>query len=259
MPLAHRGLPMFSFWGEELGFSGGDVHAQRAYRIYLRYNAGLVITDARVVVEGELISPCSGYFPEALDEFDYQTVLDWCMKKTQPAQKRRNTMKRALIVVDMQNDFIDGSLGTPEAQAIVPAVKAKLQSCRGRGDEIIFTRDTHGEDYLSTPEGKKLPVVHCVQGTHGWELAPGLWQQGETIIDKPTFGYTGWANMDFRQVELVGLCTDICVVSNALILKALFPAAEISVDASCCAGVTPESHQAALLTMKMCQIDLIDG
>ena len=259
MPLAHRGLPMFSFWGEELGFSGGDVHAQRAYRIYLRYNAGLVITDARVVVEGELISPCSGYFPEALDEFDYQTVLDWCMKKTQPAQKRRNTMKRALIVVDMQNDFIDGSLGTPEAQAIVPAVKAKLQSCRERGDEIIFTRDTHGEDYLSTPEGKKLPVVHCVQGTHGWELAPGLWQQGETIIDKPTFGYTGWANMDFRQVELVGLCTDICVVSNALILKALFPAAEISVDASCCAGVTPESHQAALLTMKMCQIDLIDG
>ena len=250
---------MFSFWGEELGFSGGDVHAQRAYRIYLRYNAGLVITDARVVVEGELISPCSGYFPEALDEFDYQTVLDWCMKKTQPAQKRRNTMKRALIVVDMQNDFIDGSLGTPEAKAIVPAVKAKLQSCRERGDEIIFTRDTHGEDYLSTPEGKKLPVVHCVQGTHGWELAPGLWQQGETIIDKPTFGYTGWANMDFRQVELVGLCTDICVVSNALILKALFPAAEISVDASCCAGVTPESHQAALLTMKMCQIDLIDG
>ena len=85
---------MFSFWGEELGFPGGDVHAQRAYRIYLRYDADLVITDARVVVEGELISPCSGYFPEALDEFDYQTVLDWCMKKTQPAQKRRNTMKR---------------------------------------------------------------------------------------------------------------------------------------------------------------------
>ena len=258
MPLAHRGLPMFSFWGEELGFSGGDVHAQRAYRIYLRYDADLAITDARVVVEGELISPCSGYFPEALDEFDYQTVLDWCIKKTQPAQKRRNTMKRTLIVVDMQNDFIDGSLGTPEAQAIVPAVKEKLRLCRERGDEIIFTRDTHGEDYLSTPEGKKLPVVHCVQGTHGWELAPGLWQQGETIIDKPSFGYTGWANMDFQQVELVGLCTDICVVSNALILKALFPEAEISVDASCCAGVTPESHQAALLTMKMCQIDLIN-
>ncbi len=258
MPQAHRGLPMFSFWGEELGFSGGDVHAQRAYRIYLRYNADLVITDACVVVEGELISPCSGYFPEALDEFDYQTVLDWCMKKIQPAQKRRNTMKRTLIVVDMQNDFIDGSLGTPEAQAIVPAVKTKIQTYRDRGDEIIFTRDTHGENYLSTPEGKKLPVVHCVQGTHGWELAPGLWQEGETVINKPSFGYTGWGEMNFEQVELAGLCTDICVVSNALILKALFPEAEISVDASCCAGVTPESHKAALLTMKMCQIDLIN-
>ena len=131
-------------------------------------------------------------------------------------------MKRTLIVVDMQNDFIDGALGTPEAQAIVPAVKAKLQACRDRGDEIIFTRDTHGEDYLSTPEGKKLPVVHCVQGTQGWELALGLWQDGETIINKPTFGYTGWSEMKFEQVELVGLCTDICVVSNALILKALY-------------------------------------
>ncbi len=259
MPRAHRGLPMFSFWGEELGFSGGDVHAQRAYRIYLRYDAELVITDAHVVVEGELISPCSGYFPEALDEFDYETVLDWCMKRTQPTQKRRNTMKRTLIVVDMQNDFIDGSLGTPEAQTIVPAVKAKIQAYRDRGDKIIFTRDTHGRDYLSTPEGKKLPVVHCVQGTYGWELAPGLWQDGETIINKPTFGYTGWSEMKFDQVELVGLCTDICVVSNALILKALFPAAEISVDASCCAGVTPESHRAALLTMKMCQVDVING
>ena len=167
-------------------------------------------------------------------------------------------MKRTLIVVDMQNDFIDGTLGTPEAQAIVPAVKVKLQAYRDRGDEIIFTRDTHGEDYLSTPEGKKLPVVHCVQGTHGWELAPGLWQEGETVINKPTFGYTGWSEMSFEQVELVGLCTDICVVSNALILKALFPEAEISVDASCCAGVTPESHKAALLTMKMCQIDVIN-
>ena len=102
-------------------------------------------------------------------------------------------------------------------------------------------------------------MVHCVQGTQGWELAPGLWQEGETIINKPTFGYTGWADMDFQQVELVGLCTDICVVSNALLLKALFLEAEISVDASCCAGVTPESHEAALLTMKMCQIDVINN
>ena len=257
MPQAHRGLPMFSFWGEELGFSGGDVHAQRAYRIYLSYNEARVITDARVVVEGELISPCSGYFPEALDEFDYQTVLDWCMDHTRSAQERRTTMKRTLSVVDMQNDFIDGSLGTPEAQKIVPAVQAKIQTYRDRGDEIIFTRDTHGADYLSTPEGKKLPVEHCIQGTAGWELAPGLWQPGEKIINKPTFGYTGWSDMEFDQVELVGLCTDICVVSNALILKALFPEAEISVDPDCCAGVTPESHEAALLTMKMCQIDLV--
>ena len=258
MPQAHRELPMFSFWGEELGFSGGDVHAQRAYRIYLSYNEARVITDARVVVEGELISPCSGYYPEALDEFDYQTVLDWCMDHTQSAQERRNTMKRTLIVVDMQNDFIDGSLGTPEAQKIVPAVQAKIQTYRDRGDEIIFTRDTHGADYLSTPEGKKLPVEHCIQSTTGWELAPGLWQPGEKIINKPTFGYTRWGDMEFDQVELVGLCTDICVVSNALIMKALFPEAEISVDPDCCAGVTPESHEAALLTMKMCQIDLVN-
>lgn len=259
MPKAHRGKPMFSFWGEQLGFSGGDVHAQRAYRVYLDYGEDRVITGGQVVVEGELISPCSGYFPEALDEFDYQIVLDWCMKHTQPAQERRNTMKRTLIVVDMQNDFIDGSLGTPEAQAIVPAVKTKIQAYRERGDEIIFTRDTHGEDYLSTPEGKKLPVKHCVQGTTGWEIAPGLWQSGEKIINKPTFGYTGWSDMKLDRVELIGLCTDICVVSNALILKALFPEAEIAVDPACCAGVTPESHQAALMTMSMCQIDLIGG
>ena len=162
--------------------------------------------------------------------------------------------KKVLVVVDMQNDFITGSLGTPEAQAIVPAVKAKIQAYRDRGDEIIFTRDTHGADYLSTPEGKKLPVVHCVQGTQGWELAPGLWQEGETIINKPTFGYTGWADMDFQQVELVGLCTDICVVSNALLVKAYVPELPVSVDASCCAGVTLESHHAALCTMRMCQI-----
>ena len=166
-------------------------------------------------------------------------------------------MKRTLIVVDMQNDFIDGSLGTPKAQAIVPAVKAKIQAYRDRGDEIIFTRDTHGADYLSTPEGKKLPVVHCVQGTQGWELAPGLWQEGETIINKPTFGYTGWADMDFQQVELVGLCTDICVVSNALMLKANFPEMPICVDSACCAGVTPETHRTALETMRCCQIEVI--
>ena len=165
-------------------------------------------------------------------------------------------MKRTLIVIDMQKDFIDGALGTPEAQAIVPAVREKINAYRKRGDEIIFTRDTHGPDYLSTPEGKKLPVEHCLKGTPGWELAPGLWEPGEKIIDKPTFGYTGWGDMEFEEIELVGLCTDICVVSNGLILKAMFPEAEITVDPACCAGVTPESHQAALMTMKMCQIQV---
>ena len=121
-------------------------------------------------------------------------------------------MKRTLIVIDMQRDFIDGALGTPEAQAIVLAVREKISTYRKRGDEIIFTRDTHGPDYLSTPEGRKLPVEHCLKGTPGWELASGLWEPGEKIIDKPTFGYTGWGDMEFEEIELVGLCTDICVV-----------------------------------------------
>lgn len=166
-------------------------------------------------------------------------------------------MKRTLIVVDMQNDFIDGALGTVEAQAIVPRVKEKLAAYARRGDEIIFTRDTHEENYLDTPEGKKLPVVHCVRGTKGWELAKGLFVPGAVVVDKPNFGYQDWKErFSFECVELVGLCTDICVVSNALILKAQFPEAEIAVDSSCCAGVTPESHEAALLTMRMCQIEV---
>ena len=165
-------------------------------------------------------------------------------------------MKRTLIVIDMQNDFIDGSLGTPEAQAIVPNVKAKIQEYADRGDEIIFTRDTHQKNYLDTPEGRKLPVEHCIEGTHGWQIADGLMPEGCEVINKPSFGWTGWAGRTFKKVELVGLCTDICVVSNALILKAEYPEAEISVDASCCAGVTVETHQAALLTMKMCQVDV---
>ncbi len=162
---------------------------------------------------------------------------------------------KTLIVIDMQNDFIDGSLGTKEAVAIVPKVKAKIQEYAQKGYEIIFTRDTHGENYLDTPEGKKLPVVHCVKGTQGWEIADGLYVEGAEIIDKPSFGYTGWGNKHFDEIELVGLCTDICVVSNALILKTLFPNAAISIDSACCAGVTPETHEAALATMRMCQID----
>ena len=165
---------------------------------------------------------------------------------------------KTLIVVDMQNDFIDGSLGTKEAQAIVPNVKKKIQEYKNRGDEIIFTRDTHQSDYLDTPEGKKLPVVHCIEGTKGWQIADALEVEGCTYIDKPTFGWTHWNERTFQEIEMIGLCTDICVVSNALILKATFPSVEITVDASCCAGVTPQTHLAALETMKMCQI-LVTG
>lgn len=166
-------------------------------------------------------------------------------------------MKKTLIVIDMQNDFIDGSLGTDEAVKIVPNVRKKIEEYRSNGDEIIFTRDTHGEDYLSTPEGKKLPVVHCVKNTHGWQIADGLDVPDAIHIDKPSFGCTHWDKFCFEKIELVGLCTDICVVSNALILKALFPNAEISVDSACCAGVTPDTHNSALATMKMCQIDVV--
>ena len=166
-------------------------------------------------------------------------------------------MKRTLIVVDMQNDFIDGTLGTKEAQAIVTNVKRKIEEYKARGDEVIFTRDTHFANYLKTNEGKHLPVEHCIKGTHGWQIADGLGIDGCECIDKITFGYDKWYAYDFESVELVGLCTDICVVSNALIIKALCPEIDITVDASCCAGVTPESHQAALTTMKMCHINVI--
>ncbi len=170
-------------------------------------------------------------------------------------------MKRTLIVVDMQNDFIDGSLGTPEAQAIVPRVAEVIDEYTNRGDRVIYTRDTHEENYLSTSEGKKLPVVHCVKDTHGWQIADGLYRDGCEIIDKPSFGWTHWEESFDEAPEsllLIGLCTDICVVSNALILKALYPDAELSVDASACAGVTHDTHNAALQTMKMCQINVIE-
>ena len=164
---------------------------------------------------------------------------------------------KTLIVVDMQNDFITDALGTKEAVAIVEKVKAKISACKANGDRIIYTRDTHTQDYLNTSEGKKLPVPHCIKGTRGWEIADGVYQDGCEIIDKPTFGYTGWCEMSFDEIEIIGLCTDICVVSNALILKATFPDANITVDSSCCAGVTPETHRFALETMKMCQINVI--
>lgn len=174
-------------------------------------------------------------------------------------------MKNILIVVDMQKDFVDGSLGTSEAVDIVDNVVDKIQGFSG---EIFVTYDTHFENYLETSEGKKLPVVHCVKGTEGWHLdkkvQEALSVKEYTEVEKPTFGSTNLpvlildivGNDDFS-IELIGLCTDICVVSNALLLKAHFPEKDIRVDASCCAGVTPKTHDAALETMKMCQINVV--
>ena len=166
-------------------------------------------------------------------------------------------MKKTLIVVDMQKDFIDGALGTKEAVAIVDNVKKKIAMYQENGDEIIFTRDTHQENYMETNEGKHLPVVHCIEGTDGWKIGEGLEVEGALYIDKPSFGYMNWKDYDLEEVEIIGLCTDICVVSNALIIKATFPEIKVTVDASCCAGVTPETHKAALTTMKMCQVEVI--
>ena len=164
---------------------------------------------------------------------------------------------KTLIVVDMQNDFVDGTLGTKEAVAIVENVKNKIKEYEEKGYQIIFTRDTHHENYLKTNEGKNLPVEHCIKDTKGWEIVEGLERPNAIYIDKPTFGYTEWNKFELGdEIELIGLCTDICVVSNALIIKACFPDAEVSVDANCCAGVTPETHKAALETMKMCQIKI---
>ncbi len=172
-------------------------------------------------------------------------------------------MKRALIVVDMQNDFVSGSLGSKMAEAIVDNVRKKINEYAGRGDMIVFTRDTHQEDYLDTQEGKNLPVEHCIAGTSGWEIYGGLAEScvAPVYIDKPSFGWNGWEkklNDGFDELELVGLCTDICVVSNALIIKACFPEVKVTVDASCCAGVSEERHRAALLTMKACQVDVVN-
>lgn len=174
---------------------------------------------------------------------------------------------KTLIVIDMQNDFIDGALGTPEAQAIVPKVKKKIEEYARRGDDIIFTRDTHRSNYLHTQEGRKLPVEHCIVGTRGYDICSELTTHAIPFVNtycvnKYSFGYDGWCEgfydlEDTESITLVGLCTDICVVSNALILKANFPETEITVDASCCAGTTPENHKAALQVMKCCQINVV--
>ncbi|MCD7885589.1 MAG: cysteine hydrolase [Lachnospiraceae bacterium] len=168
---------------------------------------------------------------------------------------------KVLIVVDMQNDFIDGALGTKEAVSIVGSVREKIDQYVEKGDAVIYTRDTHSEAYLQTQEGRNLPVVHCVKGTSGWDISKQVYVEGCMVVDKPSFGSLSLPeavkNCAVESIELIGLCTDICVISNAMILKAAFPEVPIAVDASCCAGVTPESHENALKAMRMCQIQIL--
>lgn len=173
-----------------------------------------------------------------------------------------------LIVIDMQNDFVDGALGTPEAQAIADAVVEEAKSFDGT---VAFTLDTHGEDYLSSQEGANLPAPHCIKGTPGWQLIPALdsvaHERNARIFEKPTFGSTdlaAWlqaenATNPIESIELVGVCTDICVVSNALLIKAVLPEVPLVVDAALCAGVTPAAHEAALATMCSCQVQVLNA
>lgn len=174
-------------------------------------------------------------------------------------------MRKILVVIDMQNDFIDGALGTKEAAQIVPNVVAKMRGYAAK--DIFATQDTHEENYLETQEGRHLPVPHCLRGTHGWQIREEVAAQlkSEHIVEKPAFGSTKLAEVlaaevekggsaASTEIEIVGLCTDICVVSNALIIKAALPEVSVSVDSSCCAGVTPEKHAAALETLRSCQI-----
>lgn len=190
------------------------------------------------------------------------------MENNRIHNEKREERRRYLIVVDMQKDFIDGSLGTEEAQSIVEKVKEKILSYPK--ERVYATLDTHGEDYLSTQEGKMLPVPHCIKGTEGWGLHPMLKELilPDHFFEKGSFGSLQLAesmrelfrqqdSMERASIELVGLCTDICVVSNALLLKAFLPEIPISVDSSCCAGVTKEKHLAALETLRSCQIEVL--
>lgn len=173
-------------------------------------------------------------------------------------------MQNILLVIDMQNDFIDGALGTAEAVAIVDKVEEKIRSFSGR---VLFTRDTHGENYMDSQEGRNLPVPHCIKGSSGWQIRESLEKlRTEPAIDKPTFGSEELGKLlqqadredKIESITLIGLCTDICVISNALLVKAFLPETPVIVDAACCAGVTPESHKTALAAMKMCQIQIIN-
>lgn len=192
-------------------------------------------------------------------------------------------MKKVLIVVDMQNDFITGVLGTEEAKAITPKVAQYIRDHADKDTVLFFTRDTHDADYLNTQEGKKLPIPHCLKDTYGWELAPEMEEViydtrdkysdfdtyfpyvSDHIIDKPTFGSIDLQNLLYvldeedgvKEITLLGVCTDICVISNAMLAKATLPEATVRVVADCCAGVTPEQHNAALEAMDYCQIEIV--
>lgn len=168
-------------------------------------------------------------------------------------------MKKVLIVIDMQKDFVDGALANPDAQSITENIAAYVTAYDG---DVIATRDTHGKDYMQTAEGKKLPVPHCIQGTDGWEIVPNiaaaLAQKNARILDKPTFGYLGWGMLgEYDEAELVGTCTDICVVSNALVLKAMFPELCVKVNPALCAGTSKQNHDAAIQVMACCQVEIL--
>lgn len=178
-------------------------------------------------------------------------------------------MNKLLVVVDMQNDFINGALGTKEAEEIVGNVVNKIKKYQRNGDSIIFTKDTHFDDYLETNEGKRLPVTHCIKGTDGWEISKEIQEicdlNNYRVYEKVTFGSSELAKDlaagvydKYSGIELIGICTDICVVSNTLLIKTFLPEKPISVDAACCAGITPESHRNALEVMKMCHIDIME-
>ncbi|MBZ9693267.1 cysteine hydrolase family protein [Clostridium sp. M14] len=174
-------------------------------------------------------------------------------------------MRKILIVVDMQNDFIDGSLGTKEAISIVPNVINKIKKYKNNNDLILFTKDTHYDDYLETQEGRNLPIKHCIKNTKGWELQEEIKIFADNIYEKNTFGsrdlaelLTNKFNNENIQIELIGLCTDICVISNAMLIKSFMPETKILVDALCCAGVSTQSHKDAINSMKMCQIEIIN-
>ena len=169
---------------------------------------------------------------------------------------------KVLAIIDMQKDFIDGALGTKEAVAIVPKVAARLAQARVDGETVVFTRDTHHADYLSTQEGQKLPVPHCLEGTDGWQIDAALAVEDAPVFDKPGFGSPALIEYlrslpALEGVEFIGLCTDICVITNAMMTKGALPEVPLSVRADCCAGVTAQSHETALQAMRMCQISIV--